>query len=49
MKTLDLDQLQVVSFETSPAPAPALPGISGEDCFTRLSYCCIPTRTTIPY
>lgn len=46
MKTLDLDQLQVVSFETAAAPAPvALPGISGEDCFTRLSGCCIPTRT----
>lgn len=45
MKTLELDQLHVVSFETAAAPAPVLPGISGEDCFTRLSVCCIPTRT----
>jgi len=45
MKTLEIDQLQVVSFETTAAPAPVLPGISGEDCFTRLSGCCIPTRT----
>ena len=45
MKTLDLNQLHVVSFETSEAPAPVVPAISGEDCFTRLSYCCIPTRT----
>jgi|GEM_PF-1855689 len=46
MKTLNLDQLQVVSFETAAAPAPVALGISGEDCFTRLSGCCIPTRTT---
>jgi hypothetical protein len=45
MKTLDIDQLQVVSFETVAAPVAAAPGISGEDCFTRLSGCCIPTRT----
>jgi hypothetical protein len=45
VKTLELDKLEVVSFETTVAPAPVLPGISGEDCFTRLSGCCIPTRT----
>ena len=45
MKTLNLDQLQVVSFETSGAVAPLVPGISGEDCFSRLSGCCIPTHT----
>jgi hypothetical protein len=45
VKTLEFDKLEVVSFETSVAPAPVLPGMSGEDCFTRLSGCCIPTRT----
>ena len=47
MKKLDLDQLQVVSFETA-APAMAMVIVSGEDCFTFLSGCCIPTRTTTP-
>jgi hypothetical protein len=43
---LDLDQLQVVSFEPQAVAAPEPIGaISGEDCFTRLSFCC--TRTTI--
>ena len=37
---LDLDQLQVMSFETqTTAPVP-VGAISGEDCFTRLSFCC---------
>jgi hypothetical protein len=40
MKTLNLDQLQIVSFETTAAPALVLPAISGEDCFTHLSGCC---------
>lgn len=45
MKTLNLDQLQVVSFETTAKPALPLPAASGEDCFSRMSGCCIPTRT----
>jgi hypothetical protein len=44
MKRLELDQLQVVSFETEAAAVPMVVEISGEDCFTRLSGCCIPTR-----
>jgi len=40
MKTLNLDQLQVVSFGTTAAPTPVGLGISGEDCFTHLSGCC---------
>jgi hypothetical protein len=40
MKTLNLDQLQIVSFETTAAPALVLRAISGEDCFSRLSVCC---------
>ena len=42
---LDLDQLQVSSFEVQEAPAVATVAASGEDCFTRLSYCCSITIT----
>jgi hypothetical protein len=46
MKKLDLDHLQVVSFETGPAAVPMMANFTGgEDCFTFLSGCCIPTRT----
>jgi len=47
MRKLDLEQLQVVSFETEAVPVPFVVEISGEDCFTRLSGCCIPTRTSV--
>ena len=45
---LDVDQLQVSSFEAQEAPAVTVVGASGEDCFTRLSYCCSITLT-LPY
>jgi hypothetical protein len=41
---LDLDQLQVTSFETQTPESGPLPAVSGEDCFTFLSTCC--THTT---
>ncbi len=44
MKKLDIDRLQVVSFETCAVAEPALPGASGEDCFSRMSYCCSITK-----
>jgi hypothetical protein len=40
MNKLVIDQLQVVSFETSALPELLLPGASGEDCFSRMSVCC---------